>query len=276
MIFPPEKRSVVTSKGTICYFVAGPATSDRTVMLLHGLSSNHTTWLALMETLAARGVRSIAPDLRGHGFSDKTKLKEWYALPVFTEDLRHIALQEQLKKIDMVGYSFGGYVALAYAAAYPESLRSLSLISANFMSPFHYSSLSFLASPLAKVLETAAWLLRAQGHEPYHYFEQGKSTGYLHSTFKGFLTMPISVNLWMLAQAFKLDLSSTLSRVTCPTLIVRSANDPYLTEREVFDMAHGIPHARAVTIAGSSHFLASRNQNDLAQELLPFLGISKT
>jgi hypothetical protein len=47
--------------------------------------------------------------------------------------------------------------------------------------------------------------------------------------------------------------------------------DPYLTEQEVADMSRMIKNARAVTIAGDGHFLASRNQDDLAEKLLPFL-----
>jgi pimeloyl-ACP methyl ester carboxylesterase len=271
MSFSLEKKVVATEKGGIYYFVAGPASSARSVMLLHGLSSNHTTWLPLMKTLAGQGIRCIAPDLRGHGFSDKSKKKAWYALPVFAEDVRRIAREERLQKMDMVGYSFGGYVALAYAAAYPASLRTLALVSANFMNPLRYTSFSFLAPALATLVDGVAWLSLPQGHEPYLYFEHGKSTGYLNSTIKGLLTMPFSVNFWMLAQALRLDLRAALPRVACPTLIIRNANDPYLSEREVADMSRGIKNARAVKVVGKGHFLASQNQDALARELLPFL-----
>ncbi len=271
MNFSPEKKFIATDKGNLCYFTAGPAESAQTVMLLHGLSSNHTTWLAFMETLAAQGIRSVAPDLRGHGFSDQSKHKAWYLFPVFAEDIHRIALQERLQKFNMVGYSFGGYVALAYAAAHPESLRSLALISANFMNPLHYRFFSFAAPFLATFMNGLAWMLYPECRTHYHYFEHGKSTGYFNSTFKGFLTMPVSINLWMLARTLKLDLAAALPRITCPTLIIRSAKDPYLTAREVADMSRRIKNARAVRIASNSHFLASRNQDALAQTLMPFL-----
>ena len=119
--------------------------------------------------------------------------------------------------------------------------------------------------------ETMAWFTRPQNRSHYYYFEHGKSMGYFNSTFKGLLTMPLSINFWMLAETLRLDLSAGLSRITCPTLLVRSTSDPYLTEQEVADMTHRMPHARAATIMGDSHFLASRNQDLLAQELLPFL-----
>ena len=266
-----EKKYLRTDKGDVCYFIAGPAHPAQTVMLLHGLSSNHTTWLALMKMLAESGIRTIAPDLRGHGFSDKTREKSHYALPVFAEDIRRIAQAERLQKFDMVGYSFGGYVALSYAAAYPASLRSLTLVSTNFMNPLHYRFFSPLAPALVAFAESLAWLSSPHGRENYHYFEHEKSTGYFDSTFKGFLTMPLSVNFWMLAETLRLDLSSSLPCITCPTLIIRSADDPYLTEREVRDLTHNIKRSIAVTFLGSSHFIASRNQDLLAEQLLPFL-----
>jgi pimeloyl-ACP methyl ester carboxylesterase len=83
--------------------------------------------------------------------------------------------------------------------------------------------------------------------------------------------MPFSVNFWLLAQALRLDLGAALPCVACPTLIVRSATDPYLTEREVADMSRVIKNACGATIAGNGHFLASQNQDALARELLPFL-----
>ena len=79
-----------------------------------------------MEKLAAQGVRSIAPDLRGHGFSDMSKQTGMvYVFRFCGGDIRRIAAQERLQKFDMVGYSFGGYVALAYATTHPESLAVL-------------------------------------------------------------------------------------------------------------------------------------------------------
>jgi len=162
MDFTPDKKSVATDKGDIYYFTAGPADSAQTVMLLHGLSSNHTTWLTFMETLAAQDIRVITPDLRGHGFSDKSKHKAWYTLPVFVEDIHRIALQERLQKFDMVGYSFGGYIAEAYTAAYPESLRALALVSANFMNPLYYGPFSFATPALAAFVNGLAWLTMGQ------------------------------------------------------------------------------------------------------------------
>lgn len=51
-------------QGTVHYRVAGPADSKRPpVVFLHGLLVNGELWTGVAEALAARGVRSYAPDL---------------------------------------------------------------------------------------------------------------------------------------------------------------------------------------------------------------------
>ncbi len=44
---------------------------ERLAVLLHGITSSSATWWKLGPTLAARGYRVLAPDLRGHGQSPR-------------------------------------------------------------------------------------------------------------------------------------------------------------------------------------------------------------
>jgi pimeloyl-ACP methyl ester carboxylesterase len=46
-------------------------TGDRVAVLIHGITSDSTGWRRLGPDLAARGYRVLAPDLRGHGLSDR-------------------------------------------------------------------------------------------------------------------------------------------------------------------------------------------------------------
>jgi pimeloyl-ACP methyl ester carboxylesterase len=56
--------TVDVDQGRINYRVAGPADSDRPpVVFLHGLLVNGELWTGVAEALAARGIRSYAPDL---------------------------------------------------------------------------------------------------------------------------------------------------------------------------------------------------------------------
>jgi pimeloyl-ACP methyl ester carboxylesterase len=66
------------------------------------------------------------PDLRGFGKSPETN--EIFSMRLLAEDL--VALLDRLKidKAVVVGHSMGGYVALAFAHAYPNRLAGLGLV----------------------------------------------------------------------------------------------------------------------------------------------------
>ena len=85
-----EQKWLETDIGKICYFSNIKFAEKPTVVFLHGLSSNHTTWSAPMQALEKLGLNALAPDLRGHGHSDKTKKRNLYKFSVFAHDLEAI------------------------------------------------------------------------------------------------------------------------------------------------------------------------------------------
>jgi pimeloyl-ACP methyl ester carboxylesterase len=80
------------------------ATGDgpRTALLIHGLIDDHGTWHDVIPELVTRGYRVLAPDLRGHGHSDRC---DDYRLAEFAEDL----VQTLPAGADLaIGHSLGG------------------------------------------------------------------------------------------------------------------------------------------------------------------------
>ncbi len=81
---------------------------DRVALLVHGLMSDHRLWHRVAPALVARGYRVVAPDLRGHGTSERTGT---YLLAEFADDLA----QTLPGGADLaVGHSLGG-LALSLA-----------------------------------------------------------------------------------------------------------------------------------------------------------------
>lgn len=86
-----------------------------TVVFLHGLAEDRTSWTDVVKGLHGR--RRIAVDLRGHGESTLGNARG--TLEQLTDDL--IALLETLGgPVTCVGFSLGGTVVLAAAAARPD------------------------------------------------------------------------------------------------------------------------------------------------------------
>ncbi|MBU1102065.1 alpha/beta hydrolase [Patescibacteria group bacterium] len=266
-----QQKWLETPIGQICYFQNSEFAGRPTAVLLHGLSSNHTTWLTAMRALKEIGLNSLALDLRGHGHSDKTKKKSLYKFSAFTEDLKQIIETEKLSKIILVGYSFGGFIALDYVIKYPQSVTALILISANHVNPFRYKKINFLTPLCRGGLNLLAWLLLWQKRKNYYYFDQESAQGYWQSTFKGYTTMPLAINFWMLAEVANLDFRQAISQIACPTLIIKSQADPFLSAEEARDMIAKIKNSKLIVAEEDTHFLASRFQEKIIKVIIEFL-----
>jgi pimeloyl-ACP methyl ester carboxylesterase len=103
----------------------------RPVLLLHGFASDaeadwvETGWL---DVLAGAGYDLVAPDLRGHGQSVKSRNPADYRLDAFAADVE--ALREYCWGpcgFDVIGYSMGAHVAMTLALATSSRVESLVL-----------------------------------------------------------------------------------------------------------------------------------------------------
>lgn len=269
--FPLREKWIETENGKVFYYTNTPFTGRPTVVFVHGLSSNHTTWTNITKALHAQNFNSIAVDLRGHGLSDKRKTRSLYQFSVFSDDLYQILKAERVNRAVLVGYSFGGYVALDFAVRHSELVDGLILISANYVNPLVYKGIGFLTPICYGFLQLLSFLLLWQKKKRYSYYEHGKGRGYWHSVWMGLNTMPLSVNFWMLSQVGKLDFRKTVGTIQAQTLIIRAKHDPFLSRAEAEDMARAMPNAKIIVSNHKNHFLASQSQDEVSKIILDFL-----
>ena len=265
------EKSIQTKNGRIFYYANLAFTDKPTIIFLHGLSSNHTTWINIMEKLREKGFNSLALDLRGHGLSDKTKNKKLYDIPVFSHDLKMITDEEKIKNFILVGYSFGGQIAIDYTVRYPRNVKGLILISVNHTNPLEYKKLKFLTPVFYGILSFLSAILLWQKRKNYHYYRHGKAVGYWDSVYDGLRTMPLSVNFWMLAMVFKIDFKNSVKQIRVPTSIIYGKNDAFITEREVSDMAKSIPGAKIIISKNPDHFVGTNSQEETSRIIFEFL-----
>lgn len=109
------ERRVATGGPTIV--VRDRAGGEPALLALHGLASN-ARWWDLVGRELAPGHRVIAPDLRGHGQSDRPETG--YDFDTVVGDLRSVVGELHPAALVVAGHSWGASVALAFAAALPE------------------------------------------------------------------------------------------------------------------------------------------------------------
>ena len=95
------------------------------LVLMHGLNNTAWIWARTATIMAATGRRVVAPTQRGHGLSSKPT--SGYDLESTSADLEATLDALELERVDLAGHSWGGKVAMHFAATRPQRVRSLTL-----------------------------------------------------------------------------------------------------------------------------------------------------
>lgn len=106
------------------YRVAG---SGPAVLLIHGIGDNSITWHAV-QTALAEHYTVIAPDLLGHGCSDKPRAD--YSIAAYANGMRDLLSVLGVDSVTVIGHSLGGGVAMQFAYQFPQLVDRLVLVGA--------------------------------------------------------------------------------------------------------------------------------------------------
>jgi pimeloyl-ACP methyl ester carboxylesterase len=120
------RQTEVTLHGhRVAYREAGDP-SLPVLLLIHGITSSSSTWDPVIPALAEHA-HVIAPDLLGHGESDKPRAD--YSLGGFASGLRDLIDHLGHERVTVVGHSLGGGVAMQFAYQHYEHCERLVLVS---------------------------------------------------------------------------------------------------------------------------------------------------
>jgi pimeloyl-ACP methyl ester carboxylesterase len=126
--YPLTGRTVALSGGAIHVVEAGPADGP-VVLLLHGASGSANDQMnGAGRLLAERGLRVLAVDRPGHGYSDRFG-RESADLGRQAALIRAALVQLKVPRAVVVGYSLAGALALRFALDHPDAVAGLALLS---------------------------------------------------------------------------------------------------------------------------------------------------
>lgn len=146
---------IATDEGIMHVRISGPADGTPIVLVHGGVVGGHgfENW---QEPLVDAGYRVIVPDLLGYGYSDRPDVA--YTRDFYLEQLRDLLVGLRLDEdVNLVGASFGGAVAVEYAATYPDEVATLGL-----MAPAGLGR-GELAAPILMQRVIGDWIFRAFG-----------------------------------------------------------------------------------------------------------------
>src|SRR6266699_3785415 len=129
-------HQVVVNNVRLWYRVAGRAAAGiPPVVFLHGgpgQGSYH--FAALAGPYLERSLRLVYFDQRGSGRSERPWTRD-YDMSTLVEDIEGLRRELGVDQLALIGHSFGGTLALEYAAKYPERVSALVFVAGLWDAP---------------------------------------------------------------------------------------------------------------------------------------------
>jgi pimeloyl-ACP methyl ester carboxylesterase len=122
----PEELQVKTPNVMLYIRVAGNTDSGNILIVINGGPGSASHDMMGLDPLASETLALVSYDQRGTGRS--TAPTNGYALSEYIKDLDAVRQYFGVQKVHLFGHSWGGLVALAYAAAHQENVASVSLL----------------------------------------------------------------------------------------------------------------------------------------------------
>ena len=177
------------------------------LVLLHGLGEGGADWDGVAPAFA-RHCRVYAPDLRGHGRSDRPGD---YSVELMEADVLGFLDALQLDRVDLIGHSMGGLVGYLLAGDHPERVRRLILEDVAALRPRERGAPE-----------------RPEGELPFDWEMVLAIRGQIDSPDPGWL--------------------DRLGRITAGTLVIAGGAGSHVPQDWVAELARRIPGARIETI----------------------------
>ena len=99
------------------------------ILILHGALGSVSQLDQVKSILESSGRSVHSPNFSGHGGA---RFQTNFGIEQFAEDIFQYLLKNQLKPVDIFGYSMGGYVALWFAKTYPERVEKIIKLGTKF------------------------------------------------------------------------------------------------------------------------------------------------
>jgi pimeloyl-ACP methyl ester carboxylesterase len=103
--------------------------SGTPVLMLHGWPDSGRLWRHQVPALQAAGLRTVVPDQRGFGRSDKPAEVAAYAPPTLVADALGVLDALGIERAHVVGHDWGAFVAWMVAILAPDRVDRLAVLS---------------------------------------------------------------------------------------------------------------------------------------------------
>jgi abhydrolase domain-containing protein 6 len=245
----------ITVDGRVWPYLEGGNPQGVPLVMVHGFAGDKDNW-AMIAPYLTGDYRVIAPDLPGFGGNDRNPDLAW-DIDSQAARLKDFMDAMGLQSPHLGGNSMGGWIALRYAIAYPDRLRSLTLLNNAGVNGAQESDLQKQAAdedynPLILTdLDDADRLIAMVVHKPPYVPSRFKPALYSDTLRHRDLLDKI---FWAIAtEGRDAPLNDQLSAVKVPTLIIWGRHDRLIDVSCVAELKTGIANSEAHILEHVGH-----------------------
>lgn len=221
------------------------------LLLIHGFPHDHTLWRPQLDGLNDVA-RVIAPDLRGFGRVEE--VPHVMTMDDYAADIKALLDSLGIEKAVIGGLSMGGYVALAFAANYPEALHGLVLCNTRAVADSEQAREGRHATA-HKALEEGMVPI-AEGMLPKMISERSAlANPDMSMAVENMMARqsPEAVAAAARGMAIRPDRTPMLATINVPVLVITNSADTLIPPAESEAMAAKIPNCEVVVIPDVAH-----------------------
>lgn len=246
--------------------LTAPWSSGReTIVFHHGVGSRAESWLGWMPALADR-YRLVSFDMRGHGSSTSCP-REWWTMDALIADLRSVVETTGNTPVHLVGESVGGTVALAFAAKYPQRLKSLTVCNGA-----HNGSYVRAVEPWSDIMAQkgmASWSAAMMEQR----FHPGALAPIAASWYEKQQACADSTAVLAAAELLlATDLTPVLGNIDLPVLLLHPDASPFIAVSVMAELCELLPNARLKVLPNAKHGMPFSHADECAASLRAFIG----
>jgi pimeloyl-ACP methyl ester carboxylesterase len=246
------------------------------MLFLHGGGISAHTWDVAALMLRER-YHCVALDQRGHGDSEWSPAID-YGVETQVRDVEGFVDLLKLENPVLIGQSMGGLNAMAYAVRRSAQMKGLVVVDVGpEINPTGTQRIREFAST-PELDSPDAFLERAVKFNPLR-----DPVVLRRSLFYNLRQVPAgkwalkhdqrraSEEAWRISTEQRERLGREVTKISCPTLIVRGALSDVLSDESAGRFARSLPHARWLKVEKAGHNVQGDNPRGLLDAMHPFL-----
>jgi len=238
----------------------------------HHIMSNSRAW-----SILARTRRVVFYDQRDTGQSTFGRFAGELNVDVLIHDLDSLREHLHASKVDLAGWSWGGYLSMAYAVQHPDHVSHLVLIDP--APPRLVANVHLFDRIFPEITERLASDATPEGDVPC---DSERTEDYLYMDFydpqkrKAFLkagpyAFSESMCIATMMSASKYDLSEAVRALNVPTLVISGRFDAAVALSQSFGLSKSIPNATFRAFERSGHMPFVEQPEEFAGVVQGFL-----